>query len=118
MSGINFKLERINEVSFEAFLNLIYSNKAYIEKGFAGTVKRCETKQGAKKLFEEWILEENESRSFSFFIKDFQLDSLIGLVNVKNIDINIKKCEIGYFISKNYAGNGLISKFTSEVVTY
>ena len=31
---------------------------------------------------------------------------------------NIKKCELGYFIAENETGKGLISKFTSEVVTY
>lgn len=118
MSFINYKFERIQGISFEEFFNLIYTNKSYIEKGFAGTVKRCHTKESSEKLFKEWDSEETESRSFSFFIKDIQKNTLIGLVNVKNIDNTIKKCEIGYFISEKYAGKGLISKFTSEVVTY
>lgn len=118
MSTIGYKLERINDVSFEAFLNLIYSNESYIKKGFAGTVKRCKTKKGAKTLFNEWILDESQNQSFSFFIKDISKNLLIGLVNIKNIDESIKKCEIGYFISQDYAGKGLTSKFTAETVTY
>lgn len=118
MNFINYKLERIHNISFESFFNLIYINKAYIQKGFAGTVKRCETEKKAEALFKEWISEESEAKSFSFFIKDITKNTLIGLVNVKNIDNTIKKCEIGYFISEKYAGKGLVSKFTSEVVTY
>ncbi|PIA79090.1 hypothetical protein BFR04_06090 [Gaetbulibacter sp. 4G1] len=118
MSHLDYKLERINSISFEAFLDLIYANKTYIEKGFAGTVKRCETQQGAKTLFDEWVSEESEERCFSFFIKNTQTDNLVGLVNIKNIDNSVKKCEIGYFISKQTAGKGIVSKFTSEVVTY
>ena len=118
MSFQDYKLERIENVSFETFLNLIYDNKTYIEKGFAGTVKRCETLTGAKILFEEWISEEKHNRSFSFFIKNIQIDRLVGLVNIKNIDYNIKKCEIGYFISEPCAGKGIVSNFTSEVVTF
>lgn len=118
MSLLDYKLERIENVSFETFLNLIYDNKTYIEKGFAGTVKRCETPKGAKILFKEWLSEEKHKRSFSFFIKNTQTDSLVGLVNIKNIDSTIKKCEIGYFISELYAGKGIVSKFTSEVVTF
>ena len=118
MSFIDYKLERIQDISFEAFFNLIYTNKSYIEKGFAGTVKRCETKEDAKTLFEEWVLEESENRCFSFFIKNIQTNTLVGLVNIKNIDYAINKCEIGYFISEQAAGKGIISKFTSVVVTY
>ena len=55
MSFIDYKLERIQDLSFEAFFNLIYTNKSFIEKGFAGTVKRCQTKNGAKNLFKEFI---------------------------------------------------------------
>ena len=62
--------------------------------------------------------EEKHKRSFSFFIKNIQTDSLVGLVNIKNIDATIKKCEIGYFISELCAGKGIVSKFTSEVVTF
>lgn len=118
MNNINYKLERINDVSFEAFYSLIDSNKTYIQKGFAGTVKRCETKESSKTLFNEWNSEEIDRKSFSFFIKDTIKNTLIGLVNIKNIDEGIKKCEIGYFISENYTGKGIVSKFTSEVVIY
>ena len=90
----------------------------YIQKGFAGTVKRCKTKEHAEKLFKEWISEENQTLSYSFFIKDTLKSTLVGLVNIKNIDTNIKKCELGYFIAESETGKGLISKFTSEVVTY
>ncbi len=118
MSLFDYKLERINTVSFEAFLDLIYTNKTYIEKGFAGTVKRCETQQGAKILFDEWISEESKGNHFSFFIKHAQTNDLVGLINIKNIDNHVEKCEIGYFISEHAAGKGIVSKFTSEVVTY
>lgn len=118
MCLIDYKLERIQDVSFEAFFNLIYTNKSYIEKGFAGTVKRCQTKEGAKILFKEWALEEIKSKYFSFFIKSIQTTTIVGLVNIKNIDYSINKCEIGYFISEQVAGKGIVSKFTSDVVTY
>lgn len=118
MSLIDYKLERIQNISFEVFFDLIYNNKSYIEKGFAGTVKRCQTKEGAKNLFKEWDLEESENRCFSFFIKNIQKNILVGLVNIKNIDYDINKCEIGYFVSEQVAGKGIVSKFTSNVVTY
>ena len=80
MSIVDYKLERIHSISFEAFFNLIYTNKEYIQKGFAGTVKRCQTKAGSEKLFKEWVLEEKEGRYFSFFIKSSTKNSLVGLV--------------------------------------
>ncbi len=118
MNHLNYKLQPIDSVSFEAFFELIYVNKSYIEKGFAGTVKRCQTKEEAKLLFDEWVSEESEGKIFSFFIESLETNTLVGLVNIKNIDPSVKKCEVGYFISEQMAGNGIVSKFTSDVVTY
>ncbi|OEK06170.1 hypothetical protein A8C32_19275 [Flavivirga aquatica] len=118
MNTLNYKLERIQYISFNAFFNLIQTNKTYIQKGFSGTVKRCETKETSEKLFKEWVSEENNNNCFTFFIKDTIKNTIVGLINIKNIDYSVNKCEIGYFIAKDYAGNGLVSKFTSEIVTY
>ncbi len=114
----NYTLISIHEVSSEDFYNLINSNKEYIQKGFAGTVKDCQTKKSTEELFKKWISDEHKKQQYSFFIKDEIADVLIGLVNVKSIDQNIQKCEIGYFIAQVYAGKGIVSNMTSEVIRF
>lgn len=113
-----FSLVRIDSVSADIFFDLIHKNKDYIQKGFAGTVKRCQTQEHATQLFSEWNLEEQKKRSFTFFIKDKITGVIIGLLNVKNIDYSVRKCEIGYFISEKYSGKGIISGFTQEIISY
>ncbi|PHR69035.1 MAG: GNAT family N-acetyltransferase [Lutibacter sp.] len=115
---VNYQLESIFNISFEEFFHLIDSNREYIKKGFSGTVKRCENIIGAEDLFNEWSFEEKEKRHFCFFIKEESSNELIGLVNVKSIDLNVNKCEIGYFISQRFAGKGIISKATSDVIKF
>ena len=118
MNSIDPVIVGIKSVSPDAFFNLIDENKNYIQKGFAGTVKKCQPKEGAKELFATWVQDENEKRCFSFFIKDQHTNSLIGLINIKNIDLDIKKCEIGYFISEKFTGKGIVSKLTKTVISF
>lgn len=107
----------IESISASTFFNLIDENRLYIQNGFAGTVNGCQNKEGSKELFEIWIQDEKEKRCFTFFIKDQNSENLIGLINIKNIDRDIGKCEIGYFISEKYTGKGIVSKFTNEVIS-
>lgn len=118
MNLIDYKLVGINTVSFEDFFNLINANKSYIEKGFAGTVKRCATEETAKVLYNEWVLDETKNKGFSFFIKNIKTQHLVGLINIKNIDTLVKKCEIGYFISKQTTSKGIVTNLTKDVVTF
>jgi RimJ/RimL family protein N-acetyltransferase len=113
-----FSLVGIDSVSADVFYNLIHKNKEYIQKGFAGTVKRCQSQEQATQLFSEWNLEEQEKRNFTFFIKEEITGAIIGLLNVKNIDYSVRKCEIGYFISEKYSGKGIVSKCTQKIISY
>lgn len=115
---MNCQLESILNISFEEFFYLIDSNKEYIKKGFSGTVKRCKDRIGAEDLFKEWSEQEVQKQHFCFFIRDQKTNKLIGLVNVKSIDQNVRKCEIGYFISEKFSGKGIISKVTSDVIVF
>ncbi len=70
MEVSDYTLESINVISFETFYELIQTNKDYIKKGFAGTVKRTQTKTDAEVLFKEWIADEKQGKAFNFFVKD------------------------------------------------
>ncbi|AOW20259.1 GNAT family N-acetyltransferase [Urechidicola croceus] len=118
MSFVNYQIESIFNISFEEFFHLIDSNREYIKKGFPRTVKRCETKKSATELYSEWTFEEKEKRHFCFFIRETNTGSLIGLVNIKSINANIQKCEIGYFISQEFSGKGIISKVVSKTLSF
>ncbi len=118
MSQKDYILVRIDTVLFGDFFNLIKTNKSYIEKGFAVTVRRCATKEGAKELYNQWVSDEKKGDAYSFFINHSKSNNLVGLVNVKNIDKQARKAEMGYFISQQATGKGITTKLTQEVVTY
>jgi ribosomal-protein-serine acetyltransferase len=42
---------------------------------------------------------------------------LIGYLGIKKIDYTISKCELFYFIDKNFEGKGIISRAVSDIVS-
>ncbi len=55
---------------------------------------------------------------FPFMITDKNTGKFIGLVDVKNIDWNVPKAELGSFIDKDYEGKGIVSTATNLVVAH
>lgn len=94
----------------EVFFNLIDRNRANLEDFFAGTVSKTKTLQETKEYCIE-IQKRIEAKSyFPYLITDARTQTLVGLVDIKNIDWDVPKAEIGYFIDVAYSGQGITSK--------
>jgi len=55
---------------------------------------------------------------YCFIIEDVKEGKLAGAIFLKNFDFTIPKCELGYFIDKEYEGKGVTSKATTKIVRY
>ena len=114
----NFRIELLNENRGEAFYNLIDKNRVRLEDFFAGTVSRTQT---LKDTLDYCVEIQNRIKAVSYLpyiIIDTNTHEFIGLIDVKNIDLNIPKAELGYFIDKDYAGYGIVSKALTKVIEY
>ena len=99
------------------FFNLIDSNRTRLEDFFAGTVSRTKTLEDTNNYCD--IIEQKvKDKSYFPYIITNKDNAFIGLVDIKNIDWNLPKAEIGYFIDSNYEGKGIISKALGSVVEY
>ena len=113
----NYKIASFNTQQSESFFKLIDSNRERLEDFFAGTVSRTRTLQDTKNYcstIEQWVTD----KSYFPYIISNNTGVFIGLIDVKNIDWNVPKAEIGYFIDANYEGQGVISKAVGFVIEY
>ncbi|WP_299116405.1 GNAT family protein [uncultured Winogradskyella sp.] len=118
MTFDNFKIELLSENRGEAFYNLIDKNRIRLEDFFAGTVSKTMTLKDTLNYCDE-IQQRIKAISYlPYMIIDVDTDEFIGLVDVKNIDMNVPKAELGSFIDKRYEGKGIVSKATSLVVDH
>jgi RimJ/RimL family protein N-acetyltransferase len=102
----------------EAFYKLTASNRSRLEDFFAGTVARTLSLVDTQDYCKGIDARVAAKQYFPFGITDMQTGELIGLVDVKNIDWDCFKAEIGYFVDLNYEGRGLTSKALGMVVDY
>ena len=116
-------MKKINEVNFEhysirilgagdveIFFGLIDRNRARLEAFFSGTVARTRTTADTEVYLAE-ILVKIENRTYlPFMIQDNATGSYVGFVDIKNIDWNIPKGELGFFIDSKYEGKNLSTR--------
>ena len=114
----DYLLRLVTPADLTAYYNLIENNRRRLEDFFAGTVAVTQTLGQTKQHLEEVIAKVERKEYFSFIVTDLLSDKLIASVQIKNIDWNIPKAEIGYYIDQSFEGKGIISKATALVVDY
>jgi RimJ/RimL family protein N-acetyltransferase len=114
----NYEISLLNTNDGSAFFALIESNRPRLEDFFAGTVSETRT---LKDTLDYCIAIQNKIQSktyFPFMITDINTAKFVGLVDVKNIDWNVPKAELGSFIDHRYEGKGIVSKATNLVIDH
>ncbi|MDO5968505.1 GNAT family protein [Flavivirga aquimarina] len=114
----NFKIAPLDLVESEKLFNLIDSNRKRLEDFFAGTVSKTKTLHDTISYCREIEQKVLDKSYFPFIISDLNTNAFIGLIHVFNMDWNIPKAEIGYFIDAKYEGQGVISKSLDLTIEY
>lgn len=118
MTFDHFKINVLQSHESEAFFNLIDTNRARLEDFFAGTVSKTLTLDDTINYCSQ-IQQRIQDKSYlPYMITDTTTNAFIGLVDVKNIDWNVPKAELGSFIDSNYESQGITTKATRLVVDY
>jgi ribosomal-protein-serine acetyltransferase len=118
MKSDNFKIERITSVFSEEFYQLIDNNRKRLKNTFPVTLSHCLTIDDVKKFLDFNIVKEKNNEGYFFYIRNLETNNLIGYLGIKSIDNKISKCEIFYFVDKDFEGKGIISKAVSEVIGF
>ena len=113
-----YKISLLEINQSELFFNLIESNRGRLEDFFAGTVSKTKTLEATLDYCKE-ISHKIENRSyFPYMITNLETNKIIGLIDVKNVDWNVPKAELGAFIDKKHEGKGVITKVAALVVDH
>lgn len=100
----------------EKTFKLINENRSRLENYFAGTVKKTTTLKDTEIFCEEIKQKRDHKEYFPFSISDHRTSKYIGWIDVKNIDWEIPKAELGYFLDHSYTGKGIISEGLSLLI--
>jgi ribosomal-protein-serine acetyltransferase len=114
----NLKLEKLNIVQPNEFFELIQKNKIHIENTLTITVSNCENLEKTIQYFEIKKKNQENKTDFYFYIKNLETNKLIGYIGIKKIDYKISKCELFYFIDKDFEGKGIVSDAVSQIIKY
>ncbi|WP_033962099.1 GNAT family N-acetyltransferase [Psychroserpens jangbogonensis] len=118
MTFDHYKVNLLQANESEVFFNLIDNNRPRLEDFFAGTVSKTLTLDATEKYCVE-IQQRIQNISYlPFMITDNHTNAFVGLVDVKNIDLNVPKAELGSFIDLKYEGKGIVTEATKLVVDH
>ena len=114
----NWKLEKIHNIQFKEFFELIDNNRNRIIKTFPVTVSNCIDLKTTEVFITKNIQIEEERTGSYFYIRNIETNNLIGYIGIKKIDYSISKCELFYFIDTNFEGKGIISNAVSQIIDF
>lgn len=114
----NWTTERLDTVLPSEFFQLIEDNKSHIENTFPVTLSSCSTVAKTEDFFDKNKRKERDADGYYFYIRNTETKKLIGYVCIKNVNRSIMKCELAYFIDKNFEGKGIISKAVSQTIGF
>ena len=92
------------------YYKLIEKNRKRLEDFFTGTVSRTQTFADTEVFLKEILQKAQDRTYFPFIIEHNQTKAFAGFLDIKNIDWNIPKAELGSYTDEAYAGKGITSK--------
>lgn len=106
----------LQEEDSHSFFTLIQENKKRLNDFFAGTVAKTGTLEATQSYCKE-IMNRIEHRTyFPYIIREKTSQKCIGFIDVKNIDWEVPKAELGAFIDKDFEGKGIITHHLTHLI--
>lgn len=114
----NYTVRLIEISDLGKYFSLIENNRKRLEDFFTGTVSRTKTVEDTEIFLREIIQKRYAKLYYAFIIENNENKEFVGFVDIKNIDWNIPKAELGCYTDQNYAGKGITSTAFSLFVDY
>ncbi|MCF6133127.1 GNAT family N-acetyltransferase [Flavobacterium wongokense] len=114
----HFRIRPLELSDLQNYFSLVENNRKRLEDFFTGTVSRTKTFEDTAVFLNEIIQKREDKLYYPFVIVNVENNELAGFIDVKNIDWNIPKAELGSYTDEKYAGRGITSKAFSLFVKY
>lgn len=116
MLEINLRL--IREEDANALYHLIDQNRGELMPYFPVSVAKATDLESTKDYIKEKMWQAEEGILYCWAIETLSTKTLIGCCIIKNIDLRVPKCELAYYLDKQYKGQGIISNAVEKVLGY
>ena len=113
-----FQIRPLSSNDAENYFLLVDKNRKRLEDFFAGTVSKNKTITDTHAFINDVTERAGKKIYFPFVIVDLATQKPIGYVDIKSIDWNIPKAELGFFIDEHYEGKGIISNAVSKMMEH
>ncbi|WP_437399094.1 GNAT family N-acetyltransferase [Flagellimonas lutimaris] len=110
MNFDNYSLRLLKASDLDAFFHLMKNNQNRLENFFAGIVAKTQTIDTTKRFLDDVEQKIKNKAYFPYIIIDVDSGTIAGFIDLKNIDWNIPKTEMGLFIDVQYEGKGIAAK--------
>lgn len=114
----DYRIRLIEIIDLERYYLLIGNNRKRLEDFFTGTVSRTNSLEETKLFLEEIIKKSVEKTYFPFIVENKKTKEIIGYIDIKNIDWNIPKAELGFYTDEKHTGKGLTSTAFALITRY
>jgi len=113
-----WKTDGIADVAPKEFYGLIDRNRGHIAKTFPATLADCKDFEATVAFLDRAAQNVEQGTYHYFYPRDIASNNLIGYLVIKNINLHIGKCELGYFIDKNFEGRGITTKLVANTLAF
>jgi len=114
----NYQIREIRSEDAQSYFELINENKGRIVKYFSEVTRENKDLSSAVSFIEERIKLQKERVVITLVVCEIRSQKIIGSIFLKNFDRSVKKCELSFFIDRNYEGKGIFTKAVSLITEY
>lgn len=118
MNFDNYKIRLLEASDLAQSYSLIQNNRKRLEDFFIGTVSRTNNFEDTKKFLNEIIQKSKDKLYYPFIVENRDTKELVGFVDIKSIDWNIPKAELGFYTDEKHAGKGISSQAFDLIVKH
>lgn len=106
----SYSIRLLTTRDVDAYFQLVEKNRQRLEDFFTGTVSKTKTIEDTRNFVSDIVQKAKEKTYFPYIIIDNSSNRIIGFLDLKNIDWNIPKSELGCYIDEDYANKGITTK--------
>ncbi len=106
----NYTIRLLSIQDLDAYFQLVEQNRERLEDFFTGTVSRTRTVEDTRVFLGDITQRAMDRAYFPYIIVDTTNNKIAGFIDLKNIDWNIPKSELGMYMDKEYANKGIASE--------
>ncbi len=114
----NYTIRLLENGDVEKYFLMVEKNRKRLEDFFTGTVSKTKTLEDTKLFVEEIVQKSADKLYYPFLIIENTTKEIVGFLDIKNIDWNIPKAELGAYTDEHFAGKGLTTKAFALFVNY